>query len=544
VIRSIRIQVALTVVSVLSGLAVPGEAAEAAWHSVSVDSTVAATAREMPVVGQPAVSVSGRDVTVTWAAAEIGPGVPVDAYEVTRFDEGTDEAAQVGSGCTASMKTVSCVERSVRGGSWEYAVRTRQADWVGPAGPRSAPVDVAGPALTLSASTVRSLPAKLTAIVSGFVPGEAVTFRLDDPDSGTDLPASPPAGVPDGPHTVFGFDAAGDRADAGLIVTVGPVLTLSTPAFKVIDRSGTTASDVSSPYAFAADGRSAAVAAGPAFKSTAYLELDYADAVPAGSAVSGAALAFSLTPGGGATACMYFDVRRRSTGNVLATHGSRTAPVACTKTAQSTSIPLPEVTTQAVAGDLRIRVYATNSVAASNLVDLATVTASTPGKPSFTLYPTGVIDANGAAPVSTPWPLAAAGDGAALSSADGWGRAFDAARRLELTFPDYLPDTASSVGATLTHAYRSATAGSRSCWYFEVYAKDVLLAAHGSKAKPVSCNSKATTFRTDTVALPEVDTVAKAGSLVVRIYAKSSGRTPARRMTEHDLTTVTFTYAG
>jgi hypothetical protein len=457
----------LAVMSVVGGLAVTGDPAMAAWQVTSDRTAGRVTASEMPAVVRPAVSVSGRDVTVTWSAATFASGVPVEAYEVTRSEQGTGVSADVGSACSGTVKTVSCLERGVPAGSWEYRVRARHGAWTGPASPPSDPVTVSG-------ATTR---------------------------------------------------------------------TLTTTAFKVADLSGTTAVDASSPYAFAGDGRTAAVATGTTFRTTAYLELDYADAVPAGAPPSNASFNLSLAPGGAGTACMYFEVRLRSTGQVLATHGSRTAPVTCSQTARSTTTPLPEVTTAATAGDLRIRVYTTNSAAAANSIDLATVSASTTAKPSFALYASRSAVANGAAPAVSPWPLSTAGDGAALTTASGWGRAFDPARRLELTFPDYVPDTATSVGATLSHAYRSATAKSRTCWYFEVYSRGLLLAAHGSPAAPVSC-SQGTAFQADTVALPEVDTAAEAGSVTVRVYAKSSGPLASRRTSEHDLSTVTFSYAG
>jgi len=113
------------------------------------------------------------------------------------------------------------------------------------------------------------------------------------------------------------------------------------------------------------------------------------------------------------------------------------------------------------------------------------------------------------------------GDGSYLSSA-GWSASFDGSRYLDLTFPAYVPAGSAVTGATFRHHYRSATVGSTTCYYFEVYNGSTLLATHGSAGSPVSCNSGAS-YVTDSFSLPEVDTVAKANSLKVRLFVRDSG---------------------
>ena len=112
-------------------------------------------------------------------------------------------------------------------------------------------------------------------------------------------------------------------------------------------------------------------------------------------------------------------------------------------------------------------------------------------------------------------------DGAYISSS-GWSSSFVGSRYLDLTFPAYVAAGSLVTGATFRHDYRSATAGDTTCYYFEVYSGATLLATHGSAGAPVSCNSTSS-YVSDAIALPEVDTVAEANLLTVRLYVKNSG---------------------
>ena len=87
--------------------------------------------------------------------------------------------------------------------------------------------------------------------------------------------------------------------------------------------------------------------------------------------------------------------------------------------------------------------------------------------------------------------------------------------------PAYVPSGAEINNVSLESAYRSDTSGT-TCRYFEVYSGSTLLATKGSGASPFSCNAT-TSFVTDTVSLPEVDTVAEANSLRIRTYVRNSG---------------------
>ena len=93
-------------------------------------------------------------------------------------------------------------------------------------------------------------------------------------------------------------------------------------------------------------------------------------------------------------------------------------------------------------------------------------------------------------------------------------------------------------GATFTHTYRSETAGDTTCYYFEVYHGATLLATHGSAGSPVSCNGTSS-WSTDVVSLPEVDTVAEGNNVTIVMYVKNSGG--GRSM--HQLATVGVDYS-
>src|SRR4029453_14516089 len=91
--------------------------------------------------------------------------------------------------------------------------------------------------------------------------------------------------------------------------------------------------------------------------------------------------------------------------------------------------------------------------------------------------------------------------------------------------------------AEVRFAYKSATAGDTTYWYFEVYNGATLIGTHGSTGTPVSCNG-ATSYVTDKVSLPEVDTVAEANNLVIKIFMKSA----LAKKSLHDVGQLTIDY--
>jgi hypothetical protein len=100
------------------------------------------------------------------------------------------------------------------------------------------------------------------------------------------------------------------------------------------------------------------------------------------------------------------------------------------------------------------------------------------------------------------------------------------------------PASGTIAGATFSHSYRSATTGT-TCHYFEIYSGTTLIGSRGSAASPFSCNSSATAFVTDTVSLPEVNTVARANTLSIKMFVRNSAASTSR----HDLARLDLTYS-
>ncbi|HMC69250.1 MAG TPA: hypothetical protein VKJ07_08865, partial [Mycobacteriales bacterium] len=251
---------------------------------------------------------------------------------------------------------------------------------------------------------------------------------------------------------------------------------------------------------------------------------------------------FNFTMAAGAagdTACYWFEVRRASTGAVVGTHGSSASPVACVTgtTLQTSSTSISEVGTTDLANDNRIRIYARESGARAITVDQATVTGSTPST-SFTLYSSSYTDVATGTAVTFPWSLAASG-GATYTSAASWANAFSASRYLKVTFPTYVPTTATVSGGTFKLNYRPTSSGHNACYYIEVYSGATLIGTHGSTTTPISCNST-TTYTPDSVSLPEINTPARANGAIVRTYFWVSGS--GTRTTDTDLAQLVVNY--
>ncbi len=118
----------------------------------------------------------------------------------------------------------------------------------------------------------------------------------------------------------------------------------------------------------------------------------------------------------------------------------------------------------------------------------------------------------------------------AYTSTSSWSTSFDSSRYLKLTFPAYVPAGSVVTGATFRHTYRSATVGDTTCYYFEVYDGATLLATHGSPGSPLSCNA-ASAYASDAVALPEIDSVAKANNVSIKMFVRNSGGRPSQHKT-------------
>jgi hypothetical protein len=274
-----------------------------------------------------------------------------------------------------------------------------------------------------------------------------------------------------------------------------------------------------------------------AFAATRFDDFDFAGGRPAGVPVTSATFNFTFAPSrSNDDACFYVEVRRASTNALLGTHGSAGSPSACStgSTVSATVSISAEVTSTDIANDLRLRVYANNNTNRPIKIDLASVTVTTPWFTTTLLEKRWDDEANAASTASL-WPLVAT-DGTAYTTVGNFATAFNAARYLKFTPNQAVPVGAVISGAQVQFAYKSATAGDTTCWYFEVYNGTTLIGTHGSSGTPVSCNAT-TSYVTNTVPIPEVDTDAEANSLVLKAYLRNSGaRKASVELVQIDLT--------
>jgi hypothetical protein len=208
--------------------------ATAAWQSPGSGSGYSGT-KTMPTGSTPSASVSNRKVTVSWSASTLPGGGAVDGYTIKRYNAGGALQA-IGANCSGTIAALTCTENSVPSGSWRYTVTPVLANWRGTESAMSSTVTVASPVLTLDSSTVSCLPATVSGQITSFVDGQTVSFRLDNPTSGTVLSGtitpSPvpgsgtasvsvtiPSGTTDGSHTIYAIGSQGDTASAPLTVT-------------------------------------------------------------------------------------------------------------------------------------------------------------------------------------------------------------------------------------------------------------------------------------------------------------------------------------
>ncbi len=537
--------------SALALLALVPASASASWRVTGSDAA-SAKASSLSTVAQPTAAIASGGVTVSWTAPS--SGAPATGYLVRRFD-GSGNVQTIGAGCSGTITTTSCTEASVPQGTWRYRVTPVNANWRGSESAASAAVTISAPALTLDQSSVGSLPARLSGRITNFAPGQTVSFRLDGLNgqllTGTIAPTPVPAGgtatvditlpaqTAVGTHTIFARGSAGDTATAPISVLTRQ--TVATSAWDLRDASaGGPEVNASDPIGFGSDGRTVATSTPPAaFRTGRYLQIDYNGPLPTNAAPTSAAFDIRFAAGAGSsTACFYFDLRRASTNAVLATHGSAANPVGCVSgTAQTSfSTALPAVSSAAIANDLRLRVYVRASGGAAPVLDRAGISVVS-SQGTFTLYGEDFSDRLGGGAVDRSWPLAAR-QGATYPSAATWPTAFASSRYLRLTFPTYVPAGATVSGASFRHRFRRSGGGSV-CWYLEVIQGATVIGTHGSPAAPISCTT-GNGYRTDDVALPEINSPARANGAVLKIYMRSTtgGRS------EHDWAQLTIDYAN
>jgi hypothetical protein len=257
-----------------------------------------------------------------------------------------------------------------------------------------------------------------------------------------------------------------------------------------------------------------------------YLEFTFSGARPGGISVSSMQFNFRLASGGGAqagNACFWFDVR--SGGSVIGTHGSYATAAGCSAgTTQTTfSTALPEVTSTDQVNGLVVRVYPWETGTKTKVVnvDLATVTGATPYVAAFTAYETQAIDDTSGSPSTLPWSLATV-DATSYTDATTWPSAAPTtARYLKLTFDPVVPAGSVISSVTLTnvwHASANVTNGGTLCYYLETFNGATSLGTHGSAGSAQNCNASGVNNVSDSVSLPEVNSVAAANNLVIKLY--------------------------
>jgi hypothetical protein len=222
------------VIILIAVLGVPATAF-ASWGSGGAGGA-SSKAVVMPQGNAPTVSVLGRNVTVSWSASSFPSGPNVNAYRLGRYD-GALVSQTVGASCNGSVNALTCTEAAVPAGTWTYTVTPKQAGWLGAQSAGSTPVTVAAASFSITVGTpVTALPGSVSGPLSGYATGETVTFRLDDPNTGTILTGSTvpgsiqaagtalasvtiPNGTGAGSHSIYAIGSAGTTASANFLVS-------------------------------------------------------------------------------------------------------------------------------------------------------------------------------------------------------------------------------------------------------------------------------------------------------------------------------------
>ncbi len=190
------------------------------------------------------VSVSGRDVAITWGAA-----TNATTYTVARANVAPGGlSTTVSSTCAGTVSGTSCTdsglpENGTAATTWTYTDTPFLDNWQGPTSSASAVVSVPGPTLSLGATSFTTNGSTTSATVANFFDNEGVTYCVDQSSScsagntlGTaTVPASGgtvstpsitiPAGLSIGSHTVY---AIGNHTPGSSLASVSITITAGT----------------------------------------------------------------------------------------------------------------------------------------------------------------------------------------------------------------------------------------------------------------------------------------------------------------------------
>src|SRR3954468_10401362 len=155
----VRLKNAL-LIAIVALVAVP-VAAMASW-STNGSGSGYSKARSMPAGNTPTISISGRNVTVSWTASSFSGGPAVTGYVVQRYNTG-GTLQSIGANCSGTISALTCTENNVPSGSWKYSVTPKEgSNWLGTESSQSATQVVNAASYTLSSSsTLSSLPQTL-----------------------------------------------------------------------------------------------------------------------------------------------------------------------------------------------------------------------------------------------------------------------------------------------------------------------------------------------------------------------------------------------
>jgi hypothetical protein len=206
--------------------------ASASWLATGTGSAYS-RAQALGTGNTPTVSVTARNVTVSWTAT--GSGAPPGGYVIKRYDT-SNNLQTIGASCTGTIAALTCTENAVPAGSWKYTVTPAQGSWRGTESAKSATATVTAAALTITSPSTNALPTTFAGQITNFISGQTVTYRLDDPSTGTVLTGSIvpspvptngsatvsvtiPAGTANGTHTIYAVGSAGDQPGASITIT-------------------------------------------------------------------------------------------------------------------------------------------------------------------------------------------------------------------------------------------------------------------------------------------------------------------------------------
>jgi hypothetical protein len=160
---------------------------------------------------------------------------------IKRYDT-SNNLQTIGSACAGTVAALTCTENAVPAGSWTYTVTPAQGSWRGTESAKSATATVTAAALTINTPSTNVLPTTFSGQITNFISGQTVTYRLDDPSTGTVLTGSivpspvptngtatvsvtVPGGTANGTHTIYATDAAGDQPGASITITRAQITT-------------------------------------------------------------------------------------------------------------------------------------------------------------------------------------------------------------------------------------------------------------------------------------------------------------------------------